>query len=65
MKKALLNRVRPEHSQLNTTPFSFIQQLEPNCKNLDNETVEVLNDSQYLNRLEMLWENSAEELLQS
>ncbi|MDJ0534603.1 MAG: hypothetical protein QNJ70_19335 [Xenococcaceae cyanobacterium MO_207.B15] len=41
------------------------QKLEPNCKNLDNETVQVLNDSEYLERLEMLWEDSAERLLQS
>ncbi len=65
MKKALFNPVRPEHSQLDIIPFSLSQKLEPNCKNLDNETLQVLKDSEYLERLEMLWEDSAERLLQS
>ena len=60
MKKALLNPVRPEHSQLDAIPFSFIQKLELNCRNLDDETIQVLNDSEYLERLDMLWGDSAE-----
>ena len=60
MKKALLNTVRPEYSELNTTPFSFIQKLELNFNSLDNETIQVLNDSEYLERLDMLWSESAD-----
>ena len=41
-----------------------IFQLESNSKNLDNETVELMNDSEYLERLEMLWDDSAELLLE-
>ena len=60
MKKILFNSVKTEDSQVDTTHFSLSQKLEPNSKNLDNETVEVLNDSEYLERLEMLWDDLTE-----
>ncbi len=63
-KEALFNTVRPEYSQLDATTFSFIEKVVPNYKKLDNETVEVLNGSEYLERIEILWEDSAEEILQ-
>ncbi len=65
MNKTLLNLVKPQHSRWDSTPFSFIKKLKSNRQNLEHETVEVLNDSEYLERLKMLWEDSAQKLLQS
>ena len=67
MNKTLLNLVKPQDSHLDNTPFSFIQKLKLklNYKNLNNETVEVLNDSEYLERVKMLWEDSAQKILES
>ena len=55
MKKILLNSVTTEHCQLDTTPFSFIIKLKSNFKTPDIETVELVNDSEYFQRIEILW----------
>ena len=59
MRETLLNPATSEyyqldnHYQLDNT--CSILELEPNFKTLDIETVELVNDSEYLNRIEMLW----------
>lgn len=69
MNETLLNLIKPQYSQLDNTSFSFIQKLKLklklNYKNVNNKTVEVLNDSEYLERLEILWKNSAQKILES
>ena len=60
MKKPLLNQLIAEDSQLYTTPFSLIQKLESNYNSPDSEIIELMNDSEYLERINMLWNDSAE-----
>ena len=62
MREILLNPANPEDYELDTVPVSSrsILQLELNFKTPDIETVELINDSEYLQRIDMLWGDSAE-----
>lgn len=53
MKKKLLNSAKSKHYGLDNGYSIF--GLESNLKNPDIETIQVLNDSEYLNRLHRLW----------
>ena len=59
MRETLFNEAKSEHCQLDKTPSYSIVQLELNFKTRDIETVELVNDSKYLQRVEMLWGDSA------
>lgn len=66
LKSPVIKSIKPSKTYLHSITLKQpIFQLELNCQNLDTETVELMNDSEYLERLEMLWEDSAEELLKS
>lgn len=60
MEKTLLNTAKSEHCQLDNTSASFALELEANFTTPDIETIEVVNDSEYFQRIEMLWGDSAE-----
>ncbi|MDJ0678574.1 MAG: hypothetical protein QNJ18_01765 [Xenococcaceae cyanobacterium MO_167.B52] len=61
LKSPVVKLLKPTKIYLHSiTLKQSILQLEENLKTPDKETVEVLNDSEYLERLEMLWGDSAE-----
>lgn len=74
MKKRLLNLVKSEHYEVipgsvfskrsNDDKFkntaSSVLKLRLNSKISDIETLELVNNSQYIQRLEMLWGDSVE-----
>ena len=62
MKEQLLTLVKTEYCQIDTTPFAFMFDSEENFETLDIETLEVLDNSEYLERLEILWGDSEESL---
>ena len=60
MEKTLLNTAKSEHYQLDNSSTAFALELEANFITPDIETVELVNDSEYFQRIEMLWGDSAE-----
>lgn len=60
MKEQLLTPVKPQYCQIDTTPFTYILDSEENFETLDIETLEVLDNSEYLERLEIVWGDSEE-----
>ncbi len=58
MRQTLLNLAKSEHCQLDNSSSSL--GLEPNFTTLDIETVELMNDSEYFQRIEILWGDSPE-----
>ncbi len=60
MRQTLFNTAKWEHCHLAVTPFSFIQKLKLNLKPPDIETIGLVNDSEYFQRIEMLWGDSVE-----
>lgn len=66
MKSSGVKLLQPSKTYLHSIALKqSIFQLERNFTTPDIETVELMNDSEYIERLEMLWEDSAQKLLQS
>ena len=61
LKSPVVKLLKPSKTYLHSiTLKQSILQLKDNLKTPDVETLEVLNDSEYLERLDMLWGDSAE-----
>ena len=61
LKSPVVKLIKTSKTYLHSiTLKQSILQLEENFKTPDVETVEVLNDSEYLERLDMLWGDLAE-----
>ncbi len=61
MKSSVVKLLQPSKTYLHNIALKeAILQLKRNFRTLDIQTMQVLNDSEYLNRLEMLWEDSVE-----
>ena len=55
MNQVSLNSVKPEYSQVDITLFSLSEKLELDSNFIDNETVEVLSNSESIEEIELLW----------
>ncbi len=61
LKSPVLKLLKPSQTYLHNIALKqSILQLETNFITPDIETVELMNDSEYLQRVEMLWGDSAE-----
>ena len=61
MKAPALKLPKPSQTYIHSIAVKqSILQLERNFRTPDNETVQILNDSEYIERLEILWGDSAE-----
>ncbi len=61
LKSSALKLIKPSKTYLHSiTLKQSILQIETNFATPDGETFELMNDSEYLNRLEMLWGDSSE-----
>ncbi len=61
LKSPVLKLLKPSKTYLHNIALKqSILQLETNFITPDIETVELMNDSEYLQRVEMLWRDSAE-----
>ncbi len=60
MKSSAVKLLQPSPTYLHSIALKqSILQLEKNFKTPELKTIELLNDSEYLNRLEILWGDSA------
>ena len=60
MKFPAVKLLQPSQTYLHSIALKqSILQIEKNFKTPNIKTIELLNDSEYLNRLEILWEKSA------
>ena len=65
LKSPVLKLLKPSKTYLHSiTLKQSILQLKDNSPTPDLETVQILNDSEYLQRLEMTWGDSAKGLFQ-
>ena len=63
MKSPVVESPKPSKTYFQSIALEeSILQLESNFETPDLETAELINDSEYLQRLDMLWGDSAEQL---
>ena len=61
MKSPVVELSNPSQTDIQSIPLEeSILQLEQNFESPDTETIELIDDSEYLQRVEMLWGDSVE-----